>query len=512
MKKLALSFWGLFLGFGASAAEPAFPDVQQRQALADTLLKGMESIDALSIYVRDQTRDVKWNQYRAHATEQIAQAENWNALYFAIGSLHFGIVNQHSFLQVGDWIKEQVTPVPRWPEVNIGYTWPKLSFFNQQDGKDIKLLNGVDITKLFSDYHNYFCRSAHEIGCLESFVTDMERGYRFNLSEPSLEIAYHDGTKLTLASGADKNRTISTSNAPTCEGLYEGLSFQQRYVSEQACLYETDDAFVLKILFFGNWGTEQDDIYCSAEQATGMCGAIHGVRDIINSKPAKKLVVDLQNNPGGSENTPWVAAFGKPFKDNLVRYRNVEPLQNQATRVSAFYGSEFAEDWYQLLSDEDKKQTYLPLRADFCRGSALCQSKDVAPATSAIQYQRLAIVTNPQCVSSCDDLVWRLKAYAGAKVFGQLPATDGTYARLDGYLLLNADGQFSTVIKGEGENVDFGADILVAQYRLPISRTVNLTGVVLEGNSDVLDFPLAVEKQSFSTRTHQNLLNTLSQL
>jgi len=511
MRNYLMSFLLVLFCFATKAAEPAFPDAAQRQAIANELFSGMESIDAVSVYVRDQTRDVSWQQYKARASAQIVQAHNWQLLTAAIDKVHDGIVNQHSFLLTGDGLNKYRKRAMTWPAIKIGYSWPTLSFFDLANGKDIKSLNGVSVKALFDDYYNLFCASAHKSGCLESFVTALAQGYRFDVLKPALDIGYSDGNIVRLTASPATQPMVKRSK-PSCNGLYDGLPLKQRFASEQACLYETKDAFVLKILYFGDWGTQDSDFNCRLVPKGGICGAIRQINAILHKQPAKDLVIDLQNNPGGSENTPWLSAFGRPFKDNFVRFRNVEALRDAQVRGYAFYGNERAEAWYQSLSDADKTTEYLPLRADFCRGDAFCQSTNVALSHHVLLHKRLAIVTNSKCASSCDDLIWRLKTYANAKVYGQEPATDGTYASLDGYLLLTPDGASKSVIAGAGQQPDVGSNLVLAHYRLPVTRTVDLNGKVLEGNANVLDVPLAISKESFQTRTQQNLLNTLAHL
>ncbi len=231
-----------------------------------------------------------------------------------------------------------------------------------------------------------------------------------------------------------------------------------------------------------------------------MCFDINEIKRITRNSPAKSLVIDIQNNGGGTENTPWIAALTtNGFKDNLVRYRNIALLSEPEVREYAFYFSERAERWYQnIIERVDGKERFLPVRPDFCRGSTQCDVKTTASSTNPIKYKDLRLVINQGCVSSCDDFIWRTRQYANAKTYGQVSATDGAYARLNGFLFIDNHGQITNVITGEGDKPSGEHGTLLVTYQLPISKTVTLAGENLEGNPDVLDYPLPITKENFA--------------
>ena len=120
------------------------------------------------------------------------------------------------------------------------------------------------------------------------------------------------------------------------------------------------------------------------------------------------------------------------------------------------------------------------------------------------------MITNSGCVSSCDDLVWRLKTFSKAKVVGQMPSTDGTYARLMVYIIFKPDGAVEAIISGEGMQQDFGQSQLLTSYRVPISRTVKFDRKKLEGSTDVLDTLFEVNKSNFLTIDLDNIERALN--
>ena len=238
-----------------------------------------------------------------------------------------------------------------------------------------------------------------------------------------------------------------------------------------------------------------------------MCQDINHIKRIINQSAPAPLVIDLQNNSGGSENTPWIAALTlNGFFDNQVKYRNIGYLQQSDIRENAFYYSQRAENWYRNLDHEAlATEAFLPVRTDFCRGSEICEVKKIYSAKYPIQYTDVKLVINSRCVSSCDDFIWRMRQYTGAETFGQLPATDGAYARLNGYLFVSDKNQVVNVILGEDMEPPKIKGQLWLRYRVPISKTVDQAGNNLEGEPSVLDYPLPVTMDNFHRLAEDNL-------
>jgi hypothetical protein len=496
-----------------SSSELSFPGEIQREEIADKLLAGIERIDAIAIELRNKTRDVDWDTYKSITIRRIVNSTNWNSLYRSIDNLHYGILNRHSYLVIDKSIRRNVTNYAKWPKLELGYTWPKVSFFSTINYKSIEKINNHKVEDIFENFFNFYCNDVHQSGCLRFFSSYMKSGYFFLGAEDQLRVSYTDGSSEVF----DKKDKVKRNQKSSinCSEVYSSLSLNLIYDGSQSCLFETPDAFVLKILNFGNWGTNYDDIYCEHPTEQGMCFDINTIKKITYSSSKKTLIIDLQNNKGGTENTPWIAALTRRgFKDNLVMYKNLHLLLQPDVRSSAFYHSERAEKWYQILKGKvsnnvDEYGDFLPIRADFCRGSKECGIRTIRSSTTPIQYKNLKLVINEGCVSSCDDFIWRTRRYANAETYGQLPATDGTYARLNGYLFMNKQGIITSIFTGEGSEPLGDNGTLLVTYQIPISKTVNADGESLEGDNKILDFPLPIDKQNFSNLDIENLKRTL---
>lgn len=487
-----------------------FPNESQRRQIATQILYGIESIDAISIELRNKTRKIDWNTYKALMIQNITNASNWNSFYRSIDNLHYGILNRHSYVLVDKNIQSNVTNYARWPNLEIGYTWPKLGFFSVNNKKSIISINNREVEDIFDEFFNLYCNDIHQSGCLGLFSSYMKSGYFFIGAVDQLLVKFEDGSSEIFK---HKLKTKRTKNEPIdCSKLYAYLNVDLIYNGEQSCLYESNDTYVLKIFYFGKWGTSYDDIYCENAREKGMCFDINEVKRITRSFPKTSLIIDVQNNKGGTENTPWIAALTKNgFKDNLVLYKNLPVLSDPEVRGSVFYHNDRAEKWYQnVIGNVASHSEFLPVRPDFCRGSIDCSIKTIQSSSTPIEYKDLKLVINRGCVSSCDDFIWRTRQYAKAKTYGQLSATDGAYARLNGYLFIDKKGKIINVFTGDS-NVPSGDNgKLLISYYIPISRTVNINGELLEGNYSLLDYPLSIDKNNFENIELDNLVKTIS--
>lgn len=490
--------------------ELPFPVESQRRKIAVYLFSGIESIDAITINLRNKTRKVDWKTYKEKSIEKIANSSNWSSFYQSLDNIHYGILSRHSYVLVDRYIENKANPIERWPSIELGYSWPEVSFFSTKNHKDIESINGFNIEKIFDQFFNYYCNDIHQSGCLKLFSDYMKSGYRFMGKADKLVINFKDGSSELIVNKKDEKN--KKQKATECQKMYPSLYVELIYAGNQSCLYQKNDILVLKIFHFGKWGTSSDDIYCEHAAKKGMCSDINEIKRVTTTEPEKHLVIDLQDNKGGTENTPWIAALTyNGFKDNLVLYKNISILSDPEIRSSAFYHSDRAETWYKKITKNvSSSDVFLPLRADFCRGASDCDVRTIKSSPTPIKYKSLKLVINENCVSSCDDFIWRTRQYANAKTYGQLSATDGAYARLNGYLFIDQNGKLTNVIAGEGiipSNV--GATLLVA-YQIPISKTVDINGDPLEGDGSILDNILPINKSNFGHITEDNLARALN--
>ena len=330
--------------------ELAFPTESQRKEIAAQLFSGIESIDAMTIDLRNQTRRIDWDTFKKIASDKITEAADWDALYHSINNIHFGILNRHSYLLVSDSVRDKLSERNRWPKIEVGYTWPNVEFFSLANNKSIALINSVKIADIYDEFFNLYCNDVHHSGCLGMFSSHLKSGYMFSGSQEELVVKYTNGSSETFNRSNQPNTQSAKHQPRDCSLLYSSLDLDLIFDGSQSCLYESADTYVLKIFFFGNWGTSHEDIYCESANEKGMCSDINEIKRMTRNSPTKSLVIDIQDNGGGTENTPWIAALTtNGFTDNLVAYRNLSALAKPDIRKSAFYYSESAETWYQNI-------------------------------------------------------------------------------------------------------------------------------------------------------------------
>ena len=101
------------------------------------------------------------------------------------------------------------------------------------------------------------------------------------------------------------------------------------------------------------------------------------------------------------------------------------------------------------------------------------------------------------CVSSCDDFVWRMKEFSGAKIMGQPQAADATYSRIFITFYLDKNGNIAKKYSGDGQKIKINGQKL-AEIRIPYSKTVDKNGKPLQGTPAKLDKTVAVTKSNFA--------------
>lgn len=493
--------------------EKPFISRVERANLSDAIFDNIERLDSVSIDVRNSTRRINWREYRKLMSERIIQSKTWIELSAVLSVIHDGIINRHAYFELGKDIASVRVDTLRWPSLYFGYTWPDISIFDIGTGKDVSAVNEVVITKIFDEYFNLYCKHAYKEGCLSEFVTALNQGYPFyNGTTSEAKVTYGDGSFSLFKSG----RVIENHKrlANSCDTINLGDDFSIVYKGHQSCLFSSDNAYVLKITSFGDWGS--DSIYCEDINSDGMCRDIDTISKITNKKKKDYLVVDLQGNRGGTENTPWIAAIARDkFKDNFIQFRIFNELNNDTIRSGLFYGIQPAEIWYQDVIKQQftKNQTHLPKRGDFCRDGK-CVGDYITASKKQINFKKIGLVTNANCASSCDDFVWRAKTYAGAKVYGQPPSTDGSYASMMVHVFLNASGHISTYTASGYSPTPVFADneLHIATFQIPVTRTVDINNKKLEGDFSVLDYALPVSKNNYHNIVSDNILMTIGKI
>ena len=293
----------------------------QLEGFYDLLISEIERLDAEGIETRNNTKAVSWDTYKAFHQSQFREADNWNALASAYNTFGKGFVNLHSHFQFS-------LPSSRTmslSDIQLGYTYPEISFYNLKTKDVVTHINGVDIESVYYQFENYNCAFNSKIGCVASFVSNFRLGSIKVKGEAPRTVTYENG---------QSDRVIYTEKPPTDRyARYLASVDTARYDDSwkpvaygyKVALYKKDDIALIRIKDFmypnGNGGgldcgeAASDSTVCKDIQI--LRAGLDGMGDDIDY-----LIFDIMDNGGGNENSSFIAEFAmKPFYDMATAYR-----------------------------------------------------------------------------------------------------------------------------------------------------------------------------------------------
>jgi hypothetical protein len=480
-------------------------------ALYDTLMQDIEAVDADAIYTRNTFKQINWNQYKAYFREKIAKnpcdEACFNEVMQAFGA---GIVNLHAQLYVP---RKNTISVSKdsvvVPTVKLTFDYPDYRLYETKSGQRISKINGKRVEDILFEYTNYGCGYSSRLGCLADYVARFNSGRITVNGQLISSLEFVKGEVLPV-----KVQKIKRTNPGDAVANYITKHPDWAVVAKgtKIVLLRKQDALLLKIIDF-NYSDLGGDIRCDTEAKPGtLCADVQLIKKaIIAENKATKLLIDVQNNPGGSENSAFIQLLAQTdFFDNAVAFRKTEALENESIRSVLFYNSERLESWYREYSKTDsymQKQygELLDPVADFCRASPTCLLLPMKPDGVTDKLQ-ITVLTNYRCVSSCDDFVWRMKAYSRAKIVGQPHAADGTYSRITlAYHQAQDGGGFKRTMYGAGEPVD--TDKLILRITLPATASLDRKGARIQGKPVRLDQTIPITQYDFEDREKATLTN-----
>ena len=217
-------------------------------------------------------------------------------------------------------------------------------------------VNGVPILELVDDYVNYRCNLAVKVSCTFQLAKRLEFGI---FPRPIGDEPIHS---FNGKPWIDRHPIGPYNIEDNCTLFDRNTDWTTLFDDNAVCLFHREDVLLLRIRQFQRkMSSSVDDIYCLDNHAEGtMCSSVNQFQTAIEEfEVADKthLVIDLQGNRGGGENTAWIAALvHKGFTDNPVRYRcNRAMLSDPEVRSAIFYGSDRAESWFnQVLTDDQR--------------------------------------------------------------------------------------------------------------------------------------------------------------
>ena len=351
------------------------------------LTSEIEYFDAEGIETRHRTKKVSWKKIKNHYRKQFHASKNWNELNKAFKSFGDSFVNLHSSFRF--YTPNKKAPTGFKSNKKIGYEYPNIGFFDIDSKKSITHINQIPIKKAFDYFLNYECPFNTIVGCQYSFVRRFSSGRLLvkNRKPQTMRLANKDSVKITYQEITPPKRDTWKTFEPTYfEKNYPDWKLIKK--GYRVALLKKGDVALIKIAsFIYKKGSGRDFRCTKSGGKQSMCEDIIFLRNGLNSikNDVKHLILDVQSNRGGNENSAFVAEFAqKPFYDLRVQYKKTPILKDKELRKYLFYFSGRAESWYQNLVKTNKinkikNGDFLPSRGDFCRGARDCSLTPITP-------------------------------------------------------------------------------------------------------------------------------------
>ncbi|WP_395376639.1 S41 family peptidase [Marinicella sp. W31] len=473
-----------------------FLTVQQLADVYDLLIEKIEQYDMEGIHTRNLKKRLNWNTYKKLQKKIFIESDEWQTLARNFEEFGSGFVNLHSNFEFNKSIQSELKKTA----IELGFTYPEILFFLTDSKQRVTAINGQPIWQAFQHFEDFACPFNSTIGCLSHFTYVFKTGQLWiegmipsDVSTPKAVIPVVYETRESVDRMARHKERIQVDGYEDWELLAHGL---------KVAVWKQSQTVLIKIKSFVYFGGRGGGYRCEepADENT-MCADIQLIRTTLDNLKSEDyaLIIDLQDNGGGNENTPFLAELSQhPFEDLRVIFRNSDLLHDDTLRQYMFYGNQRAEDWYAGLTDEQKdlSHAFLPARADFCQGDVRCTIKPIQPNKQRA-FKKITILTNQNCVSSCDDFVWRMQDYSNAFIVGLPNAADATYSRIDLVFYLDKDGQPTVVPFGQNPPDFEGTKLFTVT--IPYSKTVKASGEVRQGVPADLNLMVPVTVDNYAT-------------
>lgn len=492
-----------------------FLNKSQLKDLYKSIVQEIDYLDAEGIAVRNSTKTVSWEQYKKYHKKPFTKSKTFQELEENFKNFGSGFVCGHSdfdFLYTNE--KDKAAAIKS--DIKIGFTYPDVSFFDLKSKKTIKLINGKPINAVFEHFLNYQTANNTLNDCQNAFVKAFEKGRLLVDGEKLHSITFQDETaqKITFSPKiSTKSFYEIYSEAIVLEGKYKDWQVvEQGY---KVAVLQQKNVALVKIKDFIYFKGRGGEMACQeAAKDSTQCSDIQIIRKALKkiADETDYLVIDLQGNYGGQENTWFLSELcPNDFYDLRVQYKKTPLLKNDTLRPYLFYNSERAENWYQNLAKSSVyKQIddgdFLPIRADFCRGDELCEMKPISPTgTSTQDFEQIIVLVNEDTASSADDFAYRMNEYGNALMAGQPQSADLTYSLVGVLFYIDKKGDIQKTYVGnrQQEHEVNGTELL--KFSIPYSKTVDKNGHLLQGKPLKLDVEVPITKDNFENREENTL-------
>ncbi|SEK31645.1 Peptidase family S41 [Aquimarina amphilecti] len=516
MKKVII--WMMFfiyiIPINAQQGQKKFLTTKQISDLYNLMISEIEYVDAEAIVVRNKTKQVNWDEYKAYHQKQFIKADSYKSLRKKFLDFGKGFTSGHSYFKFSYPIEKQKKDKIK-SSIKIGFTYPEIVFFDLESKRTISKINDKSIKDIFQKFINYETR-ANGIGTCQS-------SFKYRFEQGSLKVDGHLPNEITFEDGSKKEVTYSVNNDAESSydrymkqieiDQYKGWRLIER--GYKTALLIKDNVALVKIKNFA-YNRGDNDLRCTkAVNDSTVCNDITKIRNGLKSveNDISYLIFDVQDNPGGNENSSFLAEFcPSEFKDLRIQYKKTAILEDNDLRTALSYGFPGANRWFDEISengiyDKTENGSFLPPRGDFCRGGNSCELKYIEPnETAKRKVKKIIVLVNERTASSADDFVYRMKEYGNAIIVGQPQSADLTFALIGIVFYIDDQGNIRKMYTDNNQRNYDVPGIELFQFSVPYSRTVNKKGEMLQGNPLKPDLLLEITKDNFENR-EQIVLN-----
>lgn len=482
---------------------------KQTTSLFEMMISDIEFFDAEMIETRDNTKEVSWEEYKAYHEKFWSKSVSPEELKKLFYKFKRGYLNGHSHLVfIHPTEKKNQTYSDQESTIKLGYSYPEISFYNLENRKKIVSINNKPIEDIYWNFSNYETSKARSNAVLKTFSTYFNQGYLRIDGEAPYLIHYEDQK-------ADSVLYIPT-EYPDEDIFFDGIDlvgFDDWEIIEKGykvALLKKNDVALIKIknfIYMNGFGGDMDCVGAIEEiPDSTMCKDVKvlmmGLQSIKDQ--TSFLIFDLQDNPGGNENTPFLKMFCPgPFSDTRVQYRKTELLEDPEIRDALSYFTPNAENWYNSIQENGIYEQveygdFLPVRGDFCRGDDTCGLTPISPSNDLTsKFDKIIILTNDGTGSSADDFTFRFKEYGGAFVAGQPQSADLTYSLISVLYYIDVHGKLDRVFYGNAQQKPDVLGTELFKIDIPYCKTLNSDGKTLQGNPLPMDLLVPIKPDNF---------------
>ena len=503
------------LSSSASTDAASTQNVTGKIALLNAVTSALTTFDATALTVRNN-RPQDWNTTIAQLKTELQQAQTPTDITRVFRRLNATYPSLHAEFTPGEEMQSYFPHVSRalagftaeWISQNstqfrvhradsslqsLGENAPKI-------GDTLLAINGKPM-QFWSDENFTFCKYRLRTTCDTQLPA--------NFFNQILSWQEKDGLNFTLSRNGktwivaipfeqQTNNVQQNQNPPTSfacgneQNRYPDFSIA--YTGAHACVYNSNnnpDVAILRITSF-----DYSDVENNAPIRNPDDEAAALTPWWIANAHWKHLVVDVIDNPGG--NSPMSIAaliLSRPFQGENIQLQKSNFLDDDSFRKELMWNDNDHIVWFNYVFETGrygkvKQGEFLAPVAMFCPPGSGCANPFFKPTKHNFSG-KVSLLTNSNCLSSCDSFSWALKRSLGQNltVVGQPSAADSAWARIYidvfGSIKNNASaGQFDIKYRPVSSAAPTPSTNLLFTQGFILSRPVDpQTGAPINGDS-----------------------------